>query len=78
MSLSVREYLDRAKGQTIPPLVLELVLLSCGPDMVARWFSGVLLMVSECSLDGCKLSHGRGYDGSSTGMVVFGAVVGGQ
>jgi hypothetical protein len=28
MSLSVREYLDRAKGQTIPPLVLELILRS--------------------------------------------------
>ena len=28
MSLSVREYLDRAKGQIIPPLVLELVLRS--------------------------------------------------
>lgn len=28
MSLSVREYLDRAKNQTIPPLVLELILRS--------------------------------------------------
>jgi hypothetical protein len=28
MSLSVREYLDRTKGQTIPPLVLELILRS--------------------------------------------------
>jgi hypothetical protein len=28
MSLSVREYLDRAKGQTIPPLVFELILRS--------------------------------------------------
>jgi len=28
MSLSVREYMDRAKGQTIPPLVLELILRS--------------------------------------------------
>lgn len=28
MSLSVREYLDRARGQTIPPLVLELILRS--------------------------------------------------
>ena len=28
MSLSVREYLDRAKAQTIPPLVLELILRS--------------------------------------------------
>lgn len=28
MSLSVQEYLDRAKGQTIPPLVLELILRS--------------------------------------------------
>ena len=28
MSLSVREYLDRAKGQTIPPMVLELILRS--------------------------------------------------
>lgn len=28
MSLSVREYLDRAKDQTIPPLVLELILRS--------------------------------------------------
>jgi hypothetical protein len=28
MSLSVREYLKRAKGQTIPPLVLELIMRS--------------------------------------------------
>ncbi len=28
MSLSVREYLDRAKNQIIPPLVLELILRS--------------------------------------------------
>ena len=28
MSLTVRQYLDRAKGQTIPPLVLELILRS--------------------------------------------------
>jgi hypothetical protein len=28
MSLSVREYLKRAKDQTIPPLVLELILRS--------------------------------------------------
>src|SRR5712691_2740047 len=28
MSLSVREYLDRARDQTIPPLVLELILRS--------------------------------------------------
>ena len=28
MSLSVREYLSRAKDQTVPPLVLELILRS--------------------------------------------------
>jgi hypothetical protein len=28
MSLSVREYLERARDQTIPPLVLELILRS--------------------------------------------------
>jgi hypothetical protein len=28
MSLSVREYLERARDQTVPPLVLELILRS--------------------------------------------------
>jgi hypothetical protein len=28
MNLSVREYLDRAKNQTVPPLVLEIILRS--------------------------------------------------
>ena len=28
MSLSVREYLSQAKGQTVPPMVLELILRS--------------------------------------------------
>ena len=73
-----RKMLTRSLVRNLALVVLELVLLSCSPDMVARWFLGVLLMVSECPLNGCKLARGRGCDGSSTGMVVFGAVVGGQ
>jgi hypothetical protein len=73
-----RKMLTRRLVRNLALVVLELVLLSCGSDMVARWILGILLMVSECSLNGCKLAHGRGCDGSSTGMVVFGAVVGGQ
>jgi hypothetical protein len=55
-----RKRLTRSLVRNWARVVLELVLLSCGPDLVARWSAGVLLVVSGCWLDGDEVACERG------------------